>query len=469
MRAYRLPKLLTIKLFALMALIVLVGTGLAQSVKDVYSFPAGGNSQFPFGVTPTQGRNGKLYGTTSGSTFGTVFTVQTNGAESDLFVFDNTDGAGPSGGVTLGIDGNFYGTTTGGGSAGLGVLFKISASGIYAVLHEFTGASDGLFPSAAPIQASDGNLYGTTEGANFTGATVYRLTPSGVFNTIANFDSSIAFGVAATLVQGTDGNLYGAGYYGGANNCGSIFKINRSGTLLRLFSFLCGNGGANPVGLMQASDGNLYGTTQGSQGNDSTVFKMDQKGKLTILHTFTGSKTEGKFPEGGLVQATDGNLYGSTSSGGSGNNGTLYQITTDGVYTQLYSFPKDIGAQPTGALLQDTNGLLYGTTHTGGANGYGSVFSLNMGFGPFVTFVRPTGGVGQAAQLLGQGLTGAISVSFNGVPATSFNVLTDTFITAVVPAGATNGKVVVTTPTGTLTSNVAFRILGNAGKSATLH
>jgi uncharacterized repeat protein (TIGR03803 family) len=149
---------------------------------------------------------------------------------------------------------------------------------------------------------------------------------------------------------------------------------------------------------MQASDGDFYGTTQGSKGNDSTVFKMDQGGKVTILHTFTGSKTEGKFPEAGLVQATDGNLYGSTSSGGAGDNGTLYQITTGGAYTQLYSFPKGIGMQPTGALLQDTNGVFYGTAHAGGVNGFGSVFSLNMSLGPFVTFVRPTGGVGHAAQ-----------------------------------------------------------------------
>jgi uncharacterized repeat protein (TIGR03803 family) len=192
--------------------------------------------------------------------------------------------------------------------------------------------------------------------------------------------------------------------------------------------------------------------------NPTFVRSMDRMLSSTILDSrVTGF--EGKFPEGGLVQATDGNLYGSTSSGGAGDNGTLYQITTDGVYTQLYSFPKSIGVQPTAALLQDTNGLFYGTTLAGGANGVGSVFSLNMGLGPFVTFVRPTGGVGHAAQILGQGLTGATSVTFNGVAATSFTVVNDTYMTAVVPTGATTGKVVVTTPGGTLTSNVNFRII----------
>jgi uncharacterized repeat protein (TIGR03803 family) len=456
----RLAKLSVMPVLVSLVTLLLGGVSTAQTVKDVYSFTANGKSGAPAHVTLAQGRDGKLYGTSQGSTFGTVFTLQTSGAESDLFVFDNTDGAGPSGGVILGTDGNFYGTTAGGGSAGLGVLYKISPSGLYTVLHEFTGGSDGSFPVAAPIEASDGNFYGTTEfAANFVGATIYKYTPSGVFTTIDSFDNATVSSIAASLVQGTDGNLYGAGYYGGANNCGSIFKINRSGTLLRLFSFFCGNGGANPIGLMQASDGNLYGTTQGSKGNDSTVFKMDQRGKVTILHTFTGSRIEGKFPEGGLVQATDGNLYGSTSLGGSGDNGTLYQITTDGAYTQLYSFPKNIGVQPMGALLQDTNGLFYGTTLAGGASGIGSVFSLNMGLGPFVAFVRPTGGVGHAAQILGQGLTGATSVTFNSVAATSFTVVNDTYMTAVVPIGATTGKVIVTTPGGTLTSNVNFRIL----------
>src|SRR5258708_25287181 len=107
---------------------------------------------------------------------------------------------------------------------------------------------------------------------------------------------------------------------------------------------------------MQASDGNFYGTTQGSSsGNNSVVFKMDQRSKVTILHTFTGSRIEGKFPERGLVQGTDGNLYGSTSLGGAGDNGTLYQITTDGLYTQLYSFPKSIGLQPPRTRRQDPN------------------------------------------------------------------------------------------------------------------
>jgi uncharacterized repeat protein (TIGR03803 family) len=225
------------------------------------------------------------------------------------------------------------------------------------------------------------------------------------------------------------------------------------------YDFDC-TGGSNPSApLVQASDGNFYGTTYTGSGEvRGSVFKMNSRGTVTTVHTFrTGS--EGQLPVGGLVQATDGNLYGSTKFGGNQDYGTLYQITTSGAYTQLYSFPASIGEYATGSLLQHTDGLLYGTAQFGGANGYGSVYTLDMGLGPFITFVRSTGGVGQTAQILGQGLTGTTAVSFNGVAATSFKVVSDTFMTAVVPSGATTGPVVVTTPGGTLTSNKSFTIV----------
>jgi hypothetical protein len=124
----------------------------------------------------------------------------------------------------------------------------------------------------------------------------------------------------------------------------------------------------------------------------------------------------------------------------------------------LYNFAQAIGQWPNAALLQHTNGLFYGVADIGGTYSEGSIYSLNMGLGPFVAFVRPTGKVGQTAQILGQGLTGSTGVTFNGVPATSFTVVSDTYMTAVVPSGATTGPVVVTTPSGPLTSNVSFRI-----------
>jgi uncharacterized repeat protein (TIGR03803 family) len=109
--------------------------------------------------------------------------------------------------------------------------------------------------------------------------------------------------------------------------------------------------------------------------------------------------------------------------------------------------------------MQDTSGKFYGTTNLGGKSGNGTIYSLNMGLGSFITFVRPNGAIGGTAQILGQGLTGATGVTFNGIAATSLKVVNDTYMTAVVPSGATTGPVVVTTPGGTLTSNVSFRIL----------
>jgi hypothetical protein len=145
-------------------------------------------------------------------------------------------------------------------------------------------------------------------------------------------------------------------------------------------------------------------------------------------------------------------------SGGSTGNGVLFKMTTSGAYTLLYSFESNVGATPVAPPLQDTSGVFYGTAQNGGASGWGGVYSLNMGLGPFIAFVQPSGKVGHTVQILGQKLTGATAVTFNGVPAASFRVLASTFMTAVVPAGATTGNVVVTTPSGKLTSNVAFQV-----------
>ncbi len=449
-------------MFAFFALVfVLVGLSTAQTVADVYSFTNTNSSQYPGLGTPAQGRDGKLYVTTQGPNYGSVFRASTTGkGGTELHVFDGTDGEGATG-VILATDGNFYGTTSFGGSFGYGVLFKITPSGTYTELYNFTGGDDGAYPYSSPIEASDGNLYGTTlYGANLMGATVYKYTRAGTFTTISQLSNTQAYG-AVGLIQGSDGNLYGTSSNGGTSECGSIFRVTTSGTLLNSYSFLCGAGGAIPSApLVLASDGNYYGTTSegGNALGDGTIFKMTPNFAVSILYDFRGG-TDGRIPYSGLMQATDGNLYGVTSQGGgSQGNGTLFQITTAGTYKLLYSFKTSIGQKPLAAPLQDTNGVLYGTVFRGGAFGYGAIYSLNMGLGPFVTFVLPTGKVAQTAQILGQGLTATTSVTFNGLPAT-FTVVNDTYMTAVVPSGATTGTVVVTTPGGALTSNVSFRII----------
>jgi uncharacterized repeat protein (TIGR03803 family) len=241
--------------------------------------------------------------------------------------------------------------------------------------------------------------------------------------------------------------------------------MTTTGSVLGFYSFnYNGNaakGGYFPTGrLIQASDGNFYGVTNaGGTFGFGTVFRMTPTVRITTLYSFQGAPNDGAYPNSGLVQATDGNLYGATGGGGTQGFGSLFQISIDGAYKSLSSLTQLTGDVPVTALLQDTSGTFYGTALEAGSAGFGTVFSLDMGLGPFVALVLPVGKVGGVAQILGQDLTGTTSVTFNGAPATSFHVINDTYITAVVPSGATTGKVVVTTPNGPLTSNVNFRIL----------
>jgi uncharacterized repeat protein (TIGR03803 family) len=438
---------------------LLNNSGFGQTVNDVHAFTAADSSQSPQGV-PTQGRDGNLYGMSSGSSgspYGTIFSVTTTGTLSELFAFHFTDGNSPNSSVALASDGNFYGTTFGGGNNQKGVFFKISPKGVYIVLHLFGGAADGANPSGAPIQASNGVFYGTTLGDG-SGSTVYRYSAATGFSTLYQFDGTQGQGILAPLIQGTNGKLYGTTDSGGKNGCGTVFQMSIAGKLLKSHSFLCGLSGSHPDGpLFQAADGSFYGTTSAGGGGGGTIFKMGSDLRPSVLYFFgAAGPHDGREPLGGLVQATDGNLYGTTLKGGSAGFGTLFQISPAGAYQLLFSFTAPIGESPFAGLLQHTNGLLYGTTPSGGANGFGALYSLDMGLGPFITFVQSTGKIGRAAQILGQGLTGTTGVTFNGIAATSFKVLSDTYLTAVVPNGATTGPVVVTTPGGTLTSNKDF-------------
>jgi len=432
---------------------LLVPSTLAQEFSDLFLFST--TARGPLYVTLVQGRDAALYGTTIagggslGLNNGTIFRTNTTGTGQVLYsLAGGTDGYSPEGGVALGTDGNLYGTAT--FSATFGVLFKVTPSGVYTVLHTFEGGTDGAYPKAPPVEASDGNLYGTTTGNPGGFSTVYRYSRNGTFTSIYQIGPP-QFTVSP-LIQANDGALYGTTYDG----CGSIFKLTTSGTLLATYNFPCGAGGANPLGpLLQGSDGNFYGVTEfggTAPSPQGTVYKMTQHGAVSILHSF--DKSGPQTPEMGLVEGTDGLLYGST--GGPAFD-CLFQITKDGVFTNLYNFVFATGGNPFGSMVQHTDGAFYGTTYAGGF-GHGVLFKLDMGLGPFVTFVRPTGKVGQTMQILGRGLTGASSVTLNGVASTSVSVVSDTYMTAVVPMGATTGMVVVTTPTGTLTSNKSFRI-----------
>jgi len=446
-------------------LVLSVGQLAAQTVKTIRSFN-GTDGSAPVRVLLTQGRDGKLYGTTAiGGTngSGTIFKQRTVGTASVvLYNFTGPDPVFPQGGLILARDGNYYGTTSSGGSAGIGTLYRINSAGKLTVLYSFTGAGDGAFPNGSPIEAFDGNLYGTTNGSTSQNSTVYRFTPSGTFSTIYTFDSASGYAPAAPLLQATDGTLYATTTSGGASGAGSIVQLTTAGTLVNKHGFDSSIEGAVPLApLIQASDGNFYGTANsGGAHGGGTVFRLGTDWTFTVLHSFASILNDGSDPAFGLTQGTDGNLYGGTAGGGTDSAGSLFQVSLSGTYVQLYSFPATQKAplQEPNTPVQYTGGIFYGVTQAGGANGLGSVYTLDMGLGPFIAFVRAQGKVGTKAQILGQGFTEATSVTFNGVPATSFNIVRDTYMTAVVPDGSTTGPVVVKTPTGSLTSNVSFRV-----------
>jgi len=282
------------------------------------------------------------------------------------------------------------------------------------------------------------------------------MTPQGTVTTLHSFNSTDGSSPEAALIQSTGGNFYGTTYNGGTEGYGTIFKITSAGTLTTLHVFDdATEGRAITAGLVQASDGNFYGsTTLDGPNGYGAVYTTTPTGTVTVLHGFNA--TDGATPNA-LVLATDGNFYDTTISGGANIDGTVFQITPQGTLTTLHTFTGPDGADSFAGLVQHTNGKFYGTTRVGGSKNDGTVFRLDVGLGAFVKTVPTAGKVGAKVKILGTGLTGATSVSLNGVAA-AFTVLSASQITTTVPAGATTGTVQVTTPSGTLLSNVAFQV-----------
>ena len=419
--------------------------------------------------TFAQGRDGNLYSTTQaggqftqGHQYGTVFRLTPSGDMTELYSFANTgDGALPNSGLTLATDGNFYGTTPVGGANGYGTIFRITSSGNYTVMHSFVGTTEGSNANTPPIQGFDGNLYGTTgDGVNMFGA-FYKMTPAGVVTVLYKFPSTNRY--PRGIVLGTDGNFYGT-TVGTSQGLGTVFKMTPKGQITILHQF-AGTDGANPIGqLIQANDGNFYGTTEkGGTGAQGVVFKTTASGVFTVLHNFAND-SNGMDPLAGLVEGTDGNFYGTLLANPGVSGGLLFRITPSGAYTILYQYlskNKD-GNAPQTAMIQHTSGTFFGDTTSGGAGafcGCGVLYSLDMDLGPFVTFLPPQSQakVGKSIGLFGQGFTGATNVTFNGTPA-SFSVVSDTYITATVPSGAGTGAIRVSTSGGALISNKVFRV-----------
>ncbi len=409
-------------------------------------FEGSANGAFSLYGDLIEGTDGNFYGTTfDGGVYdeGTVFEVTPDGTLTTLYTFCSqtscTDGESPAS-TLVQAGGNFYGTTGYGGINGAGIIngagtvFEVTPGGQLTTLYSFCsqpGCTDGEEPFAGLVQAG-GNFYGTTllGGVN-GGGTVFKITSSGTLTTLYSFcsqsgctDGDIPY---AGLIQGTDGNFYGTTLGGGANGDGTVFKITSGGTLTTLYSF-CSQGdcteGAYPyAGLIQGADGNFYGTTSqwGANYEGGTVFKITSGGTLTALYSFCSQSgcTDGAEPFAGLIQGTDGNFYGTTSSGGANGYGTVFGITPAGQLSTLHSFALTDGASPWGGLLE-ANGDLYGISNFGGSRFDGTVFSLPVGLDLLMGRQASSRKAEANISIHRPDLTGAASLRLGGKAAANF-------------------------------------------------
>ena len=429
--------------------------------------PAGGNP-VQTGLL-AQGRDGRLYGTTSVTTF----RISPAGEFRKLHDFDYTDefareGYNALGGLTLGRDGNFYGTTAGGGASGTGTVFKMTPAGVVAVLHSFSRDEAGYFGVyGAPVEGRDGHLYGTTSGGKkFKYGTVYKLTKSGEYTTLYRFDGWHGANPQAPLIGGADGNFYGTTNNGGAQwgstgGWGTVFRITPHGKLKTLYSFDDAHGAFIQSPVVQGFDRNIYGTTaNGGMFGSGTVFKLTPTGVITMLHHFgdiSGAEDGGTHPIAGLVQGSDGNFYGATAHNGNGLCGTLFRVTPEGAYSVLWTFDWTTGCSPAPTPFLHTNGRVYGLTSSGGAFGSGTLYRLDVGAPGFVAAIPNAAKAGTSIGLLGA-LSGTAAVSFNGIDATFFGT-GSTYRTAVVPTAMATGLITATTPAGKRETLKAFKQL----------
>jgi uncharacterized repeat protein (TIGR03803 family) len=370
------------------ALALSTSAGASAKLQVIYNLLGGsGDGANPIGPLLMDG-SGSLYGVTlsgGSANAGTVFKISPRGQETVLHVFTGTGGEGshPFGGVLVDALGNLYGTTSGGGTNGLGIVFKLAPSGVETILHTFQGiccgGGDGSFPYSSLIIDEHGNMFGTTmNGGNSSDlGTVFRVTPDGTENVIHAFsgtDGSEPF--FGNLAIGKHGTVYGAALFGGEYNAGVAFRMTAHGTETMLHQFGAGADGQNPEGWIAVDNGNIYGTTQqgGGSANAGIVYKIDNSGVETILHVFNGA--DGATPL--AVTLVGKALYGVTAGGGANNSGTLFKLSLNGRFTTLHAFDGTDGDGPNAPLIAGSDGNLYGSTYRGGAQGNGVVFKLTL-------------------------------------------------------------------------------------------
>jgi uncharacterized repeat protein (TIGR03803 family) len=335
------------------------------TLSGLYSF-SGNNGSGPT-ATLAQSVDGWLYGVTTGRVgygVGSIFRVATNSTFTNLYYFSE-NALGPNG-IIAASDGYLYGTT----GSPPGTIFRMDTNGVFTNLYSFTGGSDGSSPGGL-VQASDGNFYGTTDGGGtVTNGTVFRFATNGGLTTLYSFTGESDGGTPNSgVIQASDGNLYGTTFSGGTAEAGTIFRITTNGAFTSLYSLNGGSDGSNCyAGLMQANDGNLYGTTYlGGSNGVGTIFRITTTGSFTVVHAFAGGTENGK-PLAGLMQASDGYLYGVTSA-------TIFRIGTNGAYSTLFTK----GDDPHGGLVEASDGNLYGTSYMGGVVEFGTIFRVVLG------------------------------------------------------------------------------------------
>jgi uncharacterized repeat protein (TIGR03803 family) len=364
------------------------GSVQAQTLRQLHSFDAASEGtstaalmQAPdglfYGVNRFDGPHGR----------GTLFRMTPNGTLTVLHAFTGgADGGRPGGPLVEGPDGHLYGTAAEGGLHTYGVAFRITLDGSLSVLHAFGATADAGRGPGALTRSADGDFYGTScAGGAANAGSVFRMTATGEVTPLYAFTNGADGRCPGGLLMASDGMLYGVAS-GGPLGEGVAFRMTPAGAFLKIHDYVRSVEGGAPGPLLQSRfDGLLYGTTNTTGGpfnfTSGTVYRMTTAGDVQVLHTFGNSQYGGMYPVGRLVEGTDGNFYGVTSHGGLPysyytTSGTIFRITRDGTHTVLRLFRgQPDGMNPQTGLLQASDGHLYGSA-TGGFSGQGMIFRL---------------------------------------------------------------------------------------------
>jgi len=465
---------------ALICFSSLAASAIEPTIQQLFSFPCPTqqSANCPQGYAPNrliQASDGNFYGaaqlTTEGTSTpqgGTLFKITPTGQFTLLFTF-TADGHGnylngdnPASSLVEANDGFLYGTTFDGGINNDGVLFRIGKNGKgFQVVHSFcaeTNCADGATPLSLTL-GHDGHLYGVTagggEGNVFCCGTIFRFTPSAGFTSLFAFNGTTQGGDPRGIIQGADGNFYGA-----AGN--EIFRFTASGELTILASFPLVDGvlpTSADSGLTQASNGKLYGSLITYSINQAQFYEINPAG--TGFHEFPAIGTLAvDFVISNLIQASDGNLWTAFNQKSDPNGSVVAISPTTGAVVQNIKFEGPNGSLPEAGIVQGADGKLYGTTAGGGIVGggqqaSGTVWVVDAGLAAPASvvagFAPSAGAVGAKVLIRGSHFIGATAVKFNGVNAT-FTVLNTNFISVTVPAGAISGSIAVTNAGGTTVS-----------------